>query len=188
MKNKIEELIEKEDWPEARKEILSKLEKDPEDHWLLTRLGLTYYEERDYEKALKIEEMAYRIAPHCPLVLWDYAGTLQMLGRHKEAIKVYRRILAKGIDEIAYGECGEGKAWGRGLIADCYYRLSDSHRDLGEDTKAVRAFETHLDLRGPGCHSIYPLGSLNKKLQTLKNKRTGLNQRVQRIAKKTGSR
>ena len=129
MENMIEELIGKEDWQAARKEILSKLEGDPQNHWLLTRLGLTYYEERDYEKALETVKQAYAIAPKCPLVLWDYAGTLQMLRRHKEAMKLFRRIIAKGVDDIAYGECGEGKAKAKGLIADCYLRLSGSYRE-----------------------------------------------------------
>src|SRR5512139_2155962 len=116
MKNKIEELIEKDDWVGARQEIRAKLKEYPDDHWLLTRLGLTYYEQHNYKKALEIEEKAIRLAPNCPLVLWDYAGSLQELDRHDEAIKIYRRIIAKGVDRVAFGECGEGKAWARGLI------------------------------------------------------------------------
>ncbi len=175
MQNKIEELIAKEDWPAARNEILFELEQHPADHWLLTRLGLTYYEERNYEKALDIVEQAYTIAPKCSLVLWDYAGTLQMLGRHEEAIKLYRRIIAKGVDEIAYGECGEGKAKAKGLIADCYFRVSNSYRHIGKEKLSLQAFERHLDLRGPGCYSIYLLKDLNKQYLSMKNKRGRLN-------------
>jgi len=81
-----------------------------DDHWLLTRLGLTYYEEHNYKKALFYETQALRLAPKCPLVLWDYAGTLEMLGRDKEAIAIYRKLVKRGVDKIAYGECGEGRA------------------------------------------------------------------------------
>jgi len=70
-----------------------------------------------------------------------YAGSLQALERHEEAIRIYRRIIAKGIDRVAYGECGEGKAWARGLIADCHYRLSgilSSHRARKTVAKSFR--------------------------------------------------
>jgi tetratricopeptide (TPR) repeat protein len=181
MQNKIEKLIEKEDWPNARKAILAALKQSPDDHWLVTRLGLTYYEQRNYKKALEIEEEAYKLSPNCPLVLWDYAGTLQMLGRHEEAMELYHRIIAKGIDEIAYGECGEGKGKARGLIADCSFRISDSYQDLGSEELSLQAFEKHLDLRGPGCYSIYSLKDLSRRREFLKNRRTRLNKAIQRI-------
>jgi tetratricopeptide (TPR) repeat protein len=175
MLRKIEKLIDRDDWPKARKAILAALKRFPDDHWLLTRLGLTYYEQRNYNKALEIEEKAYKLTPNCPLVRWDYAGSLQALERHKEAIKIYRRIVANGVDKIAYGECGEGKAWARGLIADCHYRLSMSYQALGQEVLSLRAFAKHLDLRGPGCHSIYPLKKMTEKYQKQKNKRRRLN-------------
>jgi tetratricopeptide (TPR) repeat protein len=171
MNSKIENLIDLEDWPSARKEIIAEIKCHPDDHWLLTRLSLTYYEERNYKKALEIVEQAYKLAPNCPLVLWDYAGTLQMLDRHKEAIKLYNTIIAKGVEDIAYGECGEGKGKARGLIADCYFRLSESFQDLGSEKLSLQAFENHLDLRGPGCYSIYPLKDLNRKKEFTKNKK-----------------
>jgi tetratricopeptide (TPR) repeat protein len=171
MHNNIEKLIDHDDWPNARKAILVALKQFPDDHWLLTRLGLTYYEQRNYKKALEIEEKAYEMSPNCPLVLWDYAGSLQMLGCHEDAIKLYRRIISRDVERVAYGECGEGKAWARGLIADCHYRLSHSYRDLGKEKMSLNEFEKHLDLRGPGCRSIYLLKELNSEYQALKNKR-----------------
>ena len=63
----------------------AKLKSSPNDHWLLTRLGLTYYEERRYKQALKYELRALAEAPNCPLALWDYAGSLEMLGRTEAA-------------------------------------------------------------------------------------------------------
>lgn len=171
MTKEIEELIDKENWQNARKAIMAELKNKPQDHWLLTRLGLTYYEERNYKKALEIEEEALKLSPNCPLVLWDYAGSLQMLNRHNEAIKIYEQIINKGVEEVAYGECGEGKALARGLIADCQYRISLSYRELGKENLSLRAFEKHLGLRGPGCRSIYPLKNINKEYNKLKNKR-----------------
>ena len=72
-----------------------------------------YYEQRRYALALKYAEKAFAEVPSCPLVLWDYAGALQMLGRHNEALDLYARIVTRGVDRIANGECGEGRAWAR---------------------------------------------------------------------------
>ncbi|MGH9929563.1 MAG: hypothetical protein ACREA9_10065 [Pyrinomonadaceae bacterium] len=119
----IEALIQAEDWKAARKAIVAALGKEPDSHWLLSRLALTYYEEFNYEKALEIEAQALRLAPDCPLVLWGYAGTLEMLEREREAIKIYSQLIERGARPIAYGECGEGLARARGLIADSFYRI-----------------------------------------------------------------
>jgi tetratricopeptide (TPR) repeat protein len=77
----IEVLIEKERWSETRALLGQALKLEPRHHWLLTRISLTYYEQRLYSDALKYSMRAFAEAPECPLVLWDYAGALQMLDR-----------------------------------------------------------------------------------------------------------
>jgi tetratricopeptide (TPR) repeat protein len=157
----VEVLIREEKWPAARKAIRSALKTEPDSHWLLTRLGLTYYEQRDYVTSLKYAEQARKVAPRCPLVVWDYAGTLQILGRHREAVEAYRSLVRRGAKRIANGPCGEGLARARGLVADCHYRIAESLEVLGHRRAALAEFETHLDLRGPGCQSAYRLSDLN---------------------------
>jgi tetratricopeptide (TPR) repeat protein len=156
----VEKLIESERWDAARAEIRRLLRREPTSHWLLTRLSLTYYEQYRYRTALRYAEAALAIQPRCPLALWDYAGDLQMLGRHREALDVYRRIVRRGATRIATGECGEGLARARGLVADCHYRMAQSYKDLGDRRHSDSHFEKHLDLRGPGCQSIYRLEEL----------------------------
>jgi len=138
-----------------------RLKAEPRHHWLLTRLSSVYYERRRYVLALRYAEMAFDEAPSCPLVLWDYAGALQMLGRHPEALDLYARIVTRGVNRIASGECGEGKAWARGLVSDSYYRASMSLKAIGNERASLSALEQCLDLRGPGCRSIYQLTELN---------------------------
>ena len=163
----IEALIRAERWAGARGLIKKRLKKEPTNHWLLARLGLTYYEQRQYERALACEEEALRIEPNCPLALWDYAGSLQMLRRHREALDIYEKITQRGAERIAVGQCGEGLAWANGLVADCYYRMMDSLDALGDEAGATAMLVKHLDMRGPGCHSIYPLDSLRRKGRAL---------------------
>jgi tetratricopeptide (TPR) repeat protein len=157
---RIDNLIESERWSEARAALRLALKKEPRHHWLLTRLALTYYEQRRYPEALKYARRAFEYAPTCPLVLWDYAGALQMLGRHSEALDLYARIVTREISDLAAGECGEGRAWARGLVADAHYRASLSLKALGNEKASSSAFAQCLDLRGPGCRSIYRLDEL----------------------------
>lgn len=162
--------IDAEDWPKARELIRSALKRTPDDHWLLTRLGLTYYEQRQYKRALQYVKKAMALSPKCPLVLWDYAGCLHMLDRHEEAITAYKQITSRGIDRVATEDCGEGHAWARGLVADCYYRTAQCHRERGDTKGAAAAYRRHLSLRGSGCRSIYPIADVRKELETLKQK------------------
>lgn len=142
-------------------ELRRRLKREPQHHWLLTRLSSLFYERRRYATALEYAEKAFAQVPTCPLVLWDYAGALQMLGRHSEALDLYARIVRRGVYRIATGECGEGRGWARGLIADSHYRASISLKALGNKEASFSAFELCLDQRGPGCYSIYKLDELS---------------------------
>jgi len=161
----IEAAIQQDDWPTARRLIRAALRRQPDSHWLLTRLGLTYYEQRDYDRALFYEQKAYKLAPRCPLVLWDLAGTYDMLERFTEAQRIYRRLISRGISAIAFGACGEGVAWARGLIADCWYCVANIERQRGRRARAIASFRRHLALRGPGCRSIYPISQVRRELR-----------------------
>ncbi len=156
----IEVLVRKGQWRAARRAIRSQLKITPDSHWLLARLALTHYELRDYRAALYDSKRALRLAPKCHLALWEYAGALQMLGRHREAIAAYRRLTRRGTKRIANSQCGEGIARARGLVADCHYRIASSLQSLGARQAALTEFAKHLDMRGPGCRSIYRLETL----------------------------
>jgi tetratricopeptide (TPR) repeat protein len=153
----IEETISEERWLDARRLIKRALRREPNSHWLLARLALTHYEMFEYGTALDIEGVALAIAPQCPLVLWGYAGSLDMLDRKQEAITIYKRIVSRGVDRLANGECGEGRPRGRGLLADSLYRMALCYTRIG-DARAATAFaKRSLAERGPGCESIYPI-------------------------------
>lgn len=167
----IEALISAEKWAQAEELIRFHLLSEPTNHWLLTRLSLTFYERFDYEQALRYVTQALSIAPHCPLVLWDYGGTLEMLDQPIEAMRVFRRLIRRGADRIANDTCGEGLARARGLIADCWYRIALCYRDLGQRRHAINALRMHLSLRGPGCQSIYPIRQARGKLDAMEARR-----------------
>jgi len=165
MSREIESAIQRHDWKEARRLVRAALRRHPNDHWLLTRLSLTYYEQFDYRRALAIARRANQLAPHCPLVLWDLGGALDMLGRHTEAIAIFRRLIRRGVESIAFGDCGEGLAWARGLVADCWFRLACLHSKRGRRRDAVSCYRRHLAMRGRGCRSIYPLQDVRREFR-----------------------
>ena len=169
---KIESAIEREDWKQARRLIGAWLRRSPTDHWLLTRMGLTYYEQRRYRQALAYERRAFRLAPRCPLVMWDYAGTLDMLGRKKEALVLFRRLLNRGEQRLAHGPCGEGVQWARSLMADCLYRIAVILEEQHQRKRAVRAYKEHLSRRKGGSQSIYPLREVERRYKALASQLT----------------
>ena len=169
MSDAIEERIAAEDWEAARRLIQAQLVTEPESHWLLTRLSLTYYEQRDYQRALELVKKAFSIAPRCPLVLWDYAGTLEMLDRADEALTMYQHIIKRGVQSLAFDPCGEGIERARGLYADSLYRMSHCYLALGSPAKAIEMLRKHLQQRSPDCQSIYPIEDIRKELRELRS-------------------
>jgi len=173
MSDAIEARISANDWSGARRLIRAALRREPDSHWLLARLGLTYYEERRYVQALQWSERALARAPRCPLVLWEYAGALQQLGRHRDALRVYAGLRRRGVESLAHGECGEGLRWARGLVADALYRQAIGYVALGQRRRARTSLKSHLALRGPGCASIYPLRQVRHELRDLGGESSG---------------
>ena len=163
----IERAIAAGDWAYARQLIKRELQHTPGDHWLLTRLSLTYYEQNQYKKSLQYSLEALQIAPYCPLAVWDYAGTLDMLKRRTKALQVYRWLISWGDERIAYGECGEGIRSARSLIVDCYCRIGRIHEDRKEQSKALMAYKQHLRRRKRGVWSIYSLAEVKRRVAEL---------------------
>lgn len=156
LSEKINDLFAREKWTEARALIEKEVAKrDEANHWLLTRLATTHYEERQYKKALQLLEQARTLAPDCPLVLWDYAGTLDALGRSKEVIEIYMALLQRDAKTIAEEECGEGLDWAIGLLTDCFYRISVCLKHLHRPQEALRFLGWYAGLATPGVSSIY---------------------------------
>jgi tetratricopeptide (TPR) repeat protein len=158
----IEKAIAEGDWPGARVLIERELAQRPDGHWLLSRLALTYYEQFDYARALEIESQARTLAPDCPLVLWGYAGTLEMLHRPQEALAIYEEIVARGINALAADPCGEGYARACGLFVDSLYRSAKCWRTLGDRARARTLIEECSAKRTAGCHSIYSDNEIEK--------------------------
>ena len=168
---RIEALLEKEDWENARKAVLKELEVEPDSHYLVSRLALTYYEQRQYETALHYSQESMKLAPHCPLVLWNYAGALEQTGHEREAIRVWKRLLRRGIERIAHGPCGEGIRQAESLLNDCRYRIGKTYYFLDRPVLAWRYMHAHLTHRRRGLPSIYSRADVLWNLERIARRR-----------------
>lgn len=123
-------------------------------HWYLAHLCSAYYEKKKYKTALKWGKEAFKSKPECPSVLWHLASPLYMLGNLEEAILCYRSIMERGLDRLAYGECGEGKEYALRLRSDCRYCLIHCYVESKDFKNAVKWAKLFLRYYCPGgCHS-----------------------------------
>jgi tetratricopeptide (TPR) repeat protein len=153
-----------EEWKKAVALVHRLLKSEPDDHWLLTRLASSYYEARDYKSALAFSAKALKIAPRCPLAIWDHACALHMLGRRREAIELWRRLLRRNLERLAFGTCGEGMRWAESLQNDCRYRIGIAYLNESRHALARRFIVRHLELRRAGLPSLYTRREVLRKL------------------------
>jgi tetratricopeptide (TPR) repeat protein len=152
--------------------IEKQLKKEPEDHWLWSRLSTVTYERRDYDEALAAAEKALEIVPDCPLALWSYAGALDMLGRTKEAMRVFGQIFLRGTEELETpdedaNECWEGRDWTDGIVKDCVFRMAGCLAKMGEPVAAKELYGLFLDLLKEGAPGIYSRAEAQARLKKL---------------------
>jgi len=155
----------------ARDAVRSSLRKEPEDPLLWMELAETYYGENKYKLALRYYEKAYRLAPSSPLVLSDYAGTLDLMGREKEAIEIWKKLLRKGRNRIARGEHIAGMRDASCLLNQCRFRLALSHARLGSIASAIRYLKRHIANRARGLPSDCSLQDAKRMLKNLERRR-----------------
>jgi len=159
----LHDALAREDWGLAKKILKQRLTDDPKNHWLLDRLSAVYYEERDYHQALELIQKANQLAPTCPLVQWDLAGSLFTLGKTKDALAVYRNLLQRGLS-IGKPPHGEGLDWAKSLVVDCVFRIAVCHQRLGQKTKALLFLKKFMVLRAVWNGGIHGFEDAEKRI------------------------
>ncbi len=153
--DKIWSLFEREEYDRARALLEKELAGDPNNHWLITQLGVTFYERREYNEALIHFRRSHEILSDCPLTLWNLAGALDAIGRHSEAIRIYTSLLeSKATPDV--DPCWESEEWSAGLKADCVYRLGICFQNQRKKKAAEHCFRQYLDLLSIGVNGTYP--------------------------------
>lgn len=162
----IDRLIMAERWEEARAVIAKALQKEPDSHWLLTQLAETYYEQRQYRKALELLLQSRKIVPDCPLTLWHLAGTLDALGQGGEAIGLFIWLLRSQRTAVK-DPCWESEEWTAALKTDCVYRLGLCFKHAGRVEQAAFCLRKYLYLLSLGAPGSYPVEEVQQHLHEL---------------------
>jgi tetratricopeptide (TPR) repeat protein len=163
----IEHCLAEKNWKAARALIQDELLFQPMDHWLWIHLGLTYHEEQEYEKAVQCGKRAVQLAPNCPLALWHYAGSLEMAGEGAFALPIWIMLLSMDIEEVAYGDHGEGMDWALQLLNDVHYRMGRYYERRGQKALATESFQKYLHNRAHSVGSIYDVSKAEESLSTV---------------------
>ena len=185
LSSKIHELFRQGEWEEAREILEGEREKEPRSHWVLTQLGVTFYERFKYEDAYKLFLDSLNILNDCPLTLWNLAGTLDSLGKHADAIRIYTWLLRskKTADE---SPCWESKEWSEVLKTDCVYRMGVCFRHLDKKHEAEHCFRQYVNLLLTGIEGTYSIEEVREQIQKVHaSSRITATSEFQRIVRST---
>ena len=166
LSNRIDHLFKGCEWEKARRLLATERNKEPENHWLLTQLGVTFYEQRRYEEALTLFVESRQIVADCPLTLWNLAGTLDAIADYPKAIQIYT-WLVENESSPDQDPCWESKSWADELKTDCVYRLGSCYQQLGKTGPAERCYHQYLNLLSMGIQGLYSVEDVMRELGEL---------------------
>ena len=142
-------------WLDAKELLENEVKKYPKEYFLITSLAKVCYNLKLYEESLRYAVDAMKIEPDDVLVIYDYGCALSALNRNSEAIRQWNKIIEKDIDEIAYGDFGEGLRWAKSIINDSRYRMAICTLEIGNKEKAKKLIKEHLANRQRGIYSDF---------------------------------
>jgi tetratricopeptide (TPR) repeat protein len=123
------------------------------DHEDLVRAGLKLHESRRYAGALQYFDKAWHLAPDCPVVAYNRANSLHMLGRGAEAYKILRELISVSPAELGR-RCPEASPFS--LQLDAYFLLFNvvlHYRGFCDEAFEYAA--EHLRRRRRGLASVW---------------------------------
>jgi tetratricopeptide (TPR) repeat protein len=106
------------------------IEDDPRNEYAYFFLGSAHFDKGHFDKAMKASLKALELAPQYLGAMVQLGHSLRMLGRHGEAIRVARQLLAKNGDD-----------------GDALYLLGLCHYARGERAAAIEYLTRFLETR-----------------------------------------
>lgn len=162
----IQDLIEHGEWEHARSSIERALMLEQDNHWLLTQLGVTYYEQGQYETSLEFFLRSFAIVPDCPLTLWNIAGVRAAMGRPKDALRIYAWLLNSN-RSAQDDPCWESKEWTDSLKADCVYRAGVCFQQVKQWKLAEMCLRQYINVLLSGINGTYSVEDAAKRIREL---------------------
>lgn len=158
----LDQSLEDQDWPNAKKLLMAFVKEDPDDHWFWAHLAFVNLELWSMKRAKSCIHKARELNSSCPVVCWFHACILDADEDDLGAINEWKRIVKKPDESLAYGKCGEGVRFAKSLkndsryrIALCYRRLASRSNNLAYWRLALRWMEVHLNHRASATTSLY---------------------------------
>lgn len=144
--------------------------KPPEDHETLVSAGLKLHEARRYAAALRVFEQASRLAPECPVVAFNRANPMHMLGREAEAYSILKDLIRTPPAQLKRRCSSAGP---RSLQLDAYYLLFRVVLDYrGVCAEAFKYAAAHLRRRRRGLHSVWSVREVRAEVAEMRRKWT----------------
>ena len=162
----IEDLIQHGEWQAARRMIERAIALEKNNHWLLTQLGVTYYEQRQYDKAHDCFLRSLALVPECPLTLWNIAGVRAALGKPKDALRIYAWLLNSNMS-AQDDPCWESKEWTDSLKADCVYRAGVCFQQVKRWKLAELCLRQYINVLLAGIDGTYSVEDAAKRIREL---------------------
>ena len=165
----IETLLESGEWESASQLIQQELAVHPGDHWLITQLGVTFYEQQQYLQSLRHFLTSLEIVPDCPLTLWNLAGALDALEKSADAVSIYTWLL-KSRKTVDDDSCWESRDWTESLKTDCVYRLGVCFQRMGQSGSAEHCFRQYINLLLAGMNGTWSVEDAKQHILKLEGK------------------
>lgn len=143
---------------ENRQNLFNKLKKAPNDHALLSRIGRSYYSEKNYKRAYHFERDALLIEPKNAIYICNFACVLDMIGNYEQAIVLFREILNWSILKIQK-KTNLDTLGALSFKNDCRFRIS------------ITYYKTYNDKLARRYLSLYEKIKTEKKLATIYSKK-----------------
>ena len=158
-----------ENYSEAKKILHKRIDDNSNEHWNYAQLSISYYETKNYETALKYSTKAVELQPNCPLALDYHASILFAKGKLKDAKQIWENLLSRDINDIAFGDCGEGMKNAKSVKNDIRYILAYLYLQLNDKNKAIVLLNEHLENRKRGQFSNFTKKEVEKELKKIEN-------------------
>jgi len=165
----IERLLDESKWNQAISKLQIELQKQPGHHWFKARLGYAFCKTHRWLEAKRVLTSAHASNPKCPLVLWELGMLSLESNQPQDAIMWFKNILATDIDDLAFGECGEGMRPARSLSIDSKCGVGTAYTYLRNRRQAIMWYQKHLDSRTRGIFSVFDRREIKNELAILQN-------------------
>lgn len=169
--SRLETLKRESNWKGLAKMLKRYAKRYPNEYYVSQQLAATLYIESiaQYKLAIQYAEYAIVTEPEDDLNIYTYACALYYVGQLDKSFEYFMKIINKDIQEIAYGEHGEGIRYAKQLINDSVYMVGVVCQRLQKYNEAKGFFLRHLEDRKPFQYSDFTKKQVMKHLSELGN-------------------